>query len=508
MADRKGLYTADQIKQLEQLYARFHDGSTYPLMERAGGAVYNELRERWPDLRRILVVCGKGNNGGDGFVVARLAAMAGLPVTVALMPGAESPQGDAERAFARLKPTSANVEPWHSQLLDDHDVIVDAILGTGIKGKVKDPFATIINEIVRSNKPVISVDIPSGLVADTGAVLGSAIKADVTVSFIGIKRGMVTSMAADYCGELEVNDLSCGQGIFALVRPKAFLYRYRESIHFLEPRRRTAHKGFFGHVLVIGGAPGFAGAIRMAAEAAARTGAGLVSVLTHSQHSDVLCLNRPEIMCHSATDSASKEGLRSLLEAATVIAIGPGLGQQKWGRNLITMLRDYLKTEAGQKKKTVWDADALNLLSDQPHKIDNRVLTPHPGEAARLLNSRVEQVQLDRFTATSDIVERFGGVCLLKGAGTVIADDHKMNVVTAGNPGMASGGMGDVLTGIIAGLMAQGIPPFDAARIGAAIHGEAAELAVTESGQRQERGLLATDLFLYIRRLVNPESKN
>ncbi len=505
MADRKGLYTAEQIKQLEQLYARFHDGSTYPLMERAGAAVYNEMRERWPELRRILVVCGKGNNGGDGFVVARLAAMAGLHVTVALMPGADSPKGDAERAFLRLKPSSARIVDWHSEVMDDHDLIVDAILGTGVKGEVREPFASVINEIVRSHKPIISVDIPSGLIADTGSILGCAIHADVTVTFIGLKRGLVTGLAADYCGDIEVNDLKCGQGVFALVRPKAFLFRFPEGRHFLKPRRRTSHKGFNGHVLVIGGSPGYSGAVRMAAEAAARAGAGLVSVLTHSQHADTLCLQRPEIMCHAASDNVSKDGIRSLLDAANVIAIGPGLGRFKWGKNLVAMLEDYLKTDSGKKTKTVWDADALNILSDHPLKMDNRIMTPHPGEASRLLNQSITQIQSDRFKSSRALVETYGGVCLLKGPGTLVADEQKLNVVCAGNPGMASGGMGDVLTGIIAGLLAQGIPLFDAARIGAAIHGEAAELAVTETGTRLERGLLATDLFPYIRRLVNPE---
>ncbi len=506
MGDPNGLYTADQVKQLEQLYARFHDGSTYSLMERAGAAVYTEMREHWPDLRSILVVCGKGNNGGDGFVVARLAAMAGLDVTVALLPGADAPTGDAERAFLRLKTSSARVTQWQSGLMEQHELIVDAILGTGLQGDVRDLQAAIIRDINRAHKPVIAVDIPSGLMADSGNIGGCAIHADVTVTFIGMKRGLTTGLAADYCGKLLVNDLKCGQGVFALVRPKAFLYRYQDGVRFLKPRRQTSHKGFNGHTLVIGGAPGFSGAARMCAEAAARVGSGLVSLLTHAQHADVIGLNCPEIMCHSAAESASKEGLKSLLDSANVIAIGPGLGRFKWGKNLVAMLEDYVKASAEKRPGlvTVWDADALNLLAERPNSMSHRIITPHPGEAARLLGASVTQVQQDRFAAIAQLEQKYGGTCLLKGPGTLIAEGNKINVVRAGNPGMASGGMGDVLTGIIAGLVAQGIPPFEAARLGAAIHGEAAELAVTATGTRLERGLLATDLFPYIRQLVNP----
>ncbi len=507
MADAKGLYTAEQVRQLEQLYARFHDGATYPLMERAGAAVYSEMRERWPELTHILVVCGKGNNGGDGFIVARLAAMAGLKATVALLPGCDSPTGDAERAFMRLKASGARITEWEPSLLEQHELVVDAILGTGIKGPVKEPFASIIHDIVRSQKPVIAVDIPSGLEADTGAIGGCAIKAQVTVTFIGIKRGLTTGLAADYCGELVLNDLKCGQGGGALVRPQAFRYSYSDGKRFLAPRRQTAHKGFNGHVLVIGGSPGYSGAARMCAEAAARSGAGLVSLLTHPQHADIIASQIPEIMCHSAGDNASSDSMKQLLEAASVIAIGPGLGQLKWGQNLVKTIELYLLelTKKGKPKPSVWDADALNLIAHRPVVLDQRVLTPHPGEASRLLDTSVANIQSNRFDAVKALHKKYGGVSLLKGPGTLVAEDAKLNVINAGNPGMATGGMGDVLTGIIAGLMAQGIAPFEAARLGAAIHGEAAELAVVQNGRRLERGLLATDLFPYIRQLVNPE---
>ena len=505
MGDPNRLYTAEQIKQLEQFYARFHDGATYPLMERAGAVVYNEMRDGWPELRKILVVCGKGNNGGDGFVVARLAAMAGLTVTVALMPGADSPKDDAERAFLRLKTTGVVPVDWHESLLQEHELVVDALLGTGVKGEVREHYANAIHAIARSHKPVISVDVPSGLNADTGAIGGCAIHADVTVTFIGLKRGLFTGLAADYCGRIVLNDLKCGKGVFSLVKSGCQRYHYHDGERLLAPRRKTAHKGFNGHTLVIGGVPGYAGAARMCAEAAARTGSGLVSLLTHPQHADVIGLQCPEIMCHSVSDNASKEGLHYLLDSANVIAIGPGLGRFKWGRNLVAVIEDFVQSsKAKSDLVTIWDADALNILADRPVKMARRIITPHPGEAARLLGESVSQVQSDRFASCQKLIDRYDGVCLLKGPGTLIGEGSQLNIVNAGNPGMASGGMGDILTGIIAGLVAQGISPFDAARLGAAIHGEAAELAVTQTEQRMERGLLATDLFPYIRQLVNP----
>ncbi len=502
----QSLYTAEQVRQLELLYARFHDGATYPLMERAGAALYTEMRERWPDSRKILVVCGKGNNAGDGFVVARLAAQAGLEATVAMMDIQYQPQGDAEKAYARLKDSSATIIEWQVSCLESSDLVVDAMLGTGLKGELKPEYQAAIQQINQSNLPVIAADIPSGLDADSGAIANIAIHADVTVTFIGIKRGMTTGLASDYCGEIILNQLNCGNGIFALIKPQVFGYDYSIGKVWLQPRRRTSHKGFFGHVLVIGGAPGYAGAAKLTAEAALRSGAGLVSLLTHTQHAHSIGVNRPEIMCHSVNDSASKESIKSLLDTATVIAIGPGLGQLKWGRNLIAIIEDYMQSSSRTDLTTIWDADALNILAERPRQSNTRVITPHPGEASRLLGKSVTEIQADRFAVVNELQHKFGGIALLKGAGTVIANSTQTNVVQCGNPGMASGGMGDCLTGIIAGLAAQKIPLFEATRLGCAIHGEAAELAVLKNshGVRMERGLLASDLLPHIWSLVNP----
>lgn len=255
-------------------------------------------------------------------------------------------------------------------------------------------------------------------------------------------------------------------------------------------RARDAHKGDFGHVLVIGGQPGMSGAARLAGEAALRAGAGLVSVATHPEHASVLNSGRPELMCHAV---ANAETLKPLLERSTVLAVGPGLGQSEWARGLLVAVWDT-------DLPMIVDADALNLLAREPMRRDRWILTPHPGEAARLLGCSATEVQADRRTAVRALQARYGGVVVLKGAGTLIADGVQCRVCTAGNPGMASGGMGDVLTGVIAGLCAQGMSLSSAAAAGVLVHALAADAAALRDG---ERGLLASDLLPELRRWVN-----
>lgn len=259
---------------------------------------------------------------------------------------------------------------------------------------------------------------------------------------------------------------------------------------YLKPRPREAHKGMYGHVLVIGGDYGFFGAVRMAAEAALRVGAGLVSIATRIEYASTLNIMRPEIMCHGIR---SEKGLVTLLDKATVVVIGPGLGQSRWAKKLLLRV---IKS----KKPLVVDADALNILASKPVKYANWILTPHPGEAARLLKIKSKEVQVDRLSTIKALQEKMGGVCVLKGAGSLIlAPNECLAVCEAGNPGMASAGMGDVLSGVIGGLLAQDIPLVDAAKLGVLVHAEAGDLAAKEG----ERGMIATDLFPFLRRLVN-----
>ncbi len=258
----------------------------------------------------------------------------------------------------------------------------------------------------------------------------------------------------------------------------------------LKPRKADSHKGMFGHVLVVGGDYGFSGAVRLAAEAALRVGAGLVSVATRPEHAISLNLVRPEIMCHGANHA--KE-LTPLLTKATVVIVGPGLGQSSWAKKMLTRI-------LSSKKLLVMDADALNLLSKKRIKYADWVLTPHPGEAARLLQTTAHHIQQDRLLSAGALQKKYGGVVVLKGAGTLVVTDHEEALCENGNPGMASGGMGDVLSGVIGALAAQGISLPQAAKLGVLVHAKAGDLAAKEGG---ERGMIASDLFPYLRQLVN-----
>ena len=486
------LYTNAQIRELERIAIETFDIAEDTLMARAGAAAYEALRGQWPEAKRIHVVCGGGNNGGDGYVIARLAHEARLEVTVTALALPEKLSGAAANAAkacqkAGLRPgLFEEGQPWQA------DVIVDALLGTGLKGEVRPDFQTVIEKINHSNARVLAIDAPSGLDVDTGRVLGKAVRAAVTVTFIGQKQGLYTGDGPEYAGKIRCHDLEIPRKAFTQVKPTGYLLSDRDAKHCLPPRPRSAHKGAFGHVLIVGGDYGMAGAARMAGEAAARVGAGLVSVATHPEHAASISAECPELMCHA---TENEEGLKALLERATTVVIGPGLGRSDWSQ---TLFQVALTAQCPQ----VIDADGLNWLSEMPVKPHDWVLTPHPGEASRLLHCATTDIQADRFAAVAKIQKQYGGVCVLKGAGTLVLDaDHKMAVCPAGNPGMATGGMGDVLSGVIGGLLAQGLAPGCAARVGVYIHAHAGDLAAHEHG---ERGLIATDLMPYISQLANP----
>jgi NAD(P)H-hydrate epimerase len=372
----------------------------------------------------------------------------------------------------------------------EFELIVDALLGTGLNDEVRDPAREMIGRMNASGLPILALDVPSGLDADRGRVLGDAVRAQLTMTFIGRKKGLFTGAARDYCGEVVYADLALPDSLFQRVKPEASLSD-QAFLHRLERRRRGAHKGDFGHVLVIGGDLGMAGAARMAAEAAGRVGAGLVSVGTRAAHATLLSATRPELMVHGVESPAA---LAPLLARATVIAIGPGLGQDDWGSALFAKILEC-------QKPLVVDADALNLLAEEMVRREHWILTPHPGEAGRLLGCSSAEIEADRFSAAGSLHASFGGVVVLKGAGTLVADgENPIEVCARGNPGMASGGMGDILTGVIAGLVAQGFGLGEAARLGVCLHGAAGDAAAKEG----ERGMLAMDLMPYLRKLANP----
>jgi NAD(P)H-hydrate epimerase len=372
------------------------------------------------------------------------------------------------------------------------DLWVDALFGIGLNRAPEPSAASLIGSLNASGVPVLALDVPSGLDADTGHAPGAAVRAAATLEFIAAKRGLHTAMARELAGDVHCDGLGLPPDAFGDLPPAAQLLRVQDLALWFRPRPRGAHKGDCGHVLCIGGEEGMGGAIRLCAEGALRAGAGLVSVATRPSAVAALLAARPEAMSRAVEDAAQ---LQPLLARARVVAVGPGLGQGEWGRAMF-------QAALASGLPLVLDADALNLLAQAVRRLPQAVLTPHPGEAARLLDSTTAQVQQDRFQAAQALVQRFGCAVVLKGAGTVVAAPGELPVVIgAGNPGMASGGMGDVLSGVIAAQLAQSLAPFDAAVAGALLHSAAADAAAADGG---ERGLLASDLLVPLRRLANP----
>ncbi len=487
------LYTAEGVRQLDRTAIEDFGIAGITLMERAGAAAFAVLGERWPAARRLAVVCGAGNNAGDGYVVARLAHAAGFAVTVLECAERGRLKGDARTAAEAALAAGIVPQAFDARFLPGHGVIVDALLGTGLAREVDGDLALAIAAINGSGIPVLAIDLPSGLEADTGRVLGSAVVAETTITFIGVKQGLLTGAGPDHCGRLCFDDLGVPEAVYGAIRPSAERIMPSRGSEWLRPRRRSAHKGHFGHVLVIGGEIGYAGAVRMAAEAALRVGAGLVSLATRAEHAASVGTARPEIMCHPIEDPVA---LGKLLDKATVVAIGPGLGRGPWARALLSRALEAALP-------LCIDAEGLQCLADEPARREDWVLTPHPGEAGRLLGRDTSAVQANRFEAASELQRRYGGVVVLKGNGTLVCDRAgRLALCDAGNPGMASGGMGDVLTGVIAGLIAQGLPLAEAAALGVCLHAQAGDRAA-RAGQR---GTLAMDLMPHLRALVNPEA--
>ena len=485
------LYTANEARALDRIATEEFGIAGSVLMSRAGTAAFETIKQCWPHTQRLVVVCGAGNNAGDGFVVARLAHLEGLSVTAALISDSARLKGDARTAYQQMVDAGLSESRFEPQTLEAADLVVDAMFGTGLDRDIIGEWAGVIAAINARAIPVLAIDIPSGLHADTGRVLGAGVHADTTISFIGLKRGMFTGQGRDQCGRIVFDDLQVPEGVYGAITPGAFREELDQLKGALGDRRPSSHKGSFGHVLVIGGERGFAGAPRLAGEAAARVGAGLVSIATRSMHVPVIGVARPELMCHGVE---GPDDLEPLLARATVVAIGPGLGQSGWGQALLTAVIQ-------SPRPLVVDADALNLLATFGHRRVDWILTPHPGEAARLLSKPTSEIEADRFAALHELVSRFGGVGVLKGAGTLVcAEDGVVGVCTDGNPGMATGGTGDVLTGVIAGLSAQGLPLSQAAHLAVCLHARAGDLAA----RRGERGLLAGDIVEHLRGLVNP----
>lgn len=485
------IWPADELRHAEKEAADSLGVTLYELMQRAGEATFQVARQAYPQARHWLVLCGHGNNGGDGYVIARLAVAAGLQVTLLALES-DKPLPD-EAAEARDAWLNAGGEIHCAETVwpEETDLIVDALLGTGLTQAPRERVAALIDRANAHTAEIVAVDIPSGLLAQTGATPGAVINAQHTVTFIALKPGLLTGKARDVVGTLHHNSLGLDGW---LAGQETRIARLDASLlsGWLPPRRPTSHKGDHGKLVIIGGDHGTAGAIRMTGEAALRTGAGLVRVLTRSENVAPLITARPELMVHELTPAS----LDDSLHWADVVVIGPGLGQQAWGKAALQKVENCTKP-------MLWDADALNLLAINPDKRHNRILTPHPGEAARLLNCRVAEIESDRLLSAQRLVKRYGGVVVLKGAGTIVASESgALSIIDAGNAGMASGGMGDVLSGIIGALAGQKLTLNDAASAGCVVHGAAADKLAALYGTR---GMLATDLFDALRRVVNPD---
>ena len=440
------LYTAAQVREIDaRLIAAGTPG--FELMQRAAHVAWRALRRRWPEADTLTVLAGSGNNAGDGYLIAALAQRAGWSVQVLAVADPQRLQGDAASAFAEAQNSGAAIEAW-SVVAPLQGVVVDALLGTGLSGEVREPYAGAIAALNASGLPVMAVDLPSGLCADTGRVLGCAVRAELTVSFIGLKLGLFTGEGPAYVGALVFDDLQADAAIVEQFVPGT-LRLCEANLPRLAPRSPTAHKGSFGQVLVIGGDLGTGGAALLSAEAALRCGAGMVTLATRPEHVTASLVRRPEIMCSGVE---STYGLTALAQRADVLVIGPGLGQAPWGRSLLSLAAQCPVPQ-------VWDADALNLLADNGIEApDDGLLTPHPGEAARLLQCTTAEVQADRPRAARELARRYRCTVILKGAGSLIAAaDGRLALCSRGHPAMASAGLGDVLAGFAGALLAQGL---------------------------------------------------
>lgn len=482
------LYSAAQVRDLDaRLIAAGTPG--FELMQRAAHAAWRAIRRHWPDGQQLTVLAGRGNNAGDGYLIAALAQRAGWQVTVLAVGDCAALTGDAESAYKEALGDKVDIQPWHGQALSG--IVIDALLGTGLKGDVRDPYASIIQVVNDSGLPVMAVDIPSGLCADTGRTLGVAVRADLTVTFIGLKIGLFTGDAPDLVGELIFDDLQADPAIvertpISVTRLDTF------NLPKLKPRPRTAHKGLFGRVLVIGGDLGFGGATLLSTESTLRSGAGMVTLATRPEHVSAALTRFPEVM---TAGISSANQLMALIEPATVLVVGPGLGQHSWGRSL-------LSAAANAERPQVWDADALNQLAAGFVQLPKDcVITPHPGEAARLLGISTKEVQADRPAAARALAKKFDAVCVLKGSGSLIANPAgELSLADHGHPAMATGGLGDVLSGVIGALLAQKMPAFEAACLAVWLHALAGEKCGAGG-----RGLAAADLIPVIRTLLEEQ---
>ena len=481
------IYQAHQVREIDRAVIEQHGVPGITLMRRAGEAAFKQIMARYSGINHLVVVCGAGNNGGDGYVAALCAHKIGIPVTV--LAAAEPNTDDAATACRDYRAGGGVVGADHS-LPADAGLVVDALFGTGLSRAPRGIGAELIRHINDANCPVVSVDMPSGLHSDTGFAFAPCVKADTTITFIGLKLGLLTGQGRSHAGEIVFEDLRIPAEARRAVAPVARIIQRP----LLTKRRREMHKGDAGRVLVVGGDRGMLGAVLLAGEAALRCGSGLVTVAGSEAHLDLPALRFPELMSADALQLS----LEQISQRADAVVLGPGLGQSDWSAQVFERFIDV-------EVPMVVDADGLNWLARSGRHANGqtnarrnsaRVLTPHPGEAAKLLQCTTAEIQADRLQAAREIAAKYGGICVLKGAGTLVAcADGAMFLCDKGNPGMATAGMGDVLSGIVGSLAGQGLPVATAATAGVWLHAAAADGAVQTTG---ERSLLARDVIHHL----------
>ena len=478
------------------------------LMENAGNAIA-QLALKWSShnpIKRFVVICGKGNNGGDGLVAGRELHQAGAEVEVLLVGTASDLSTDSAINYQRAQEAGVKIAEAANlsqitKACSDVELIIDALLGTGVSGEVSGATADAISAINALGKRVLSVDVPSGIDADTGAIFGVAIRAEATVTMGIPKLGLMLGAGTEHAGRVHVVDIGFPDSIVEQSPAAAQILTPLEVCALLPTRPRAAHKGDFGRVLVVAGSVGMTGAAALCSEAVLRAGAGLVYLAIPASLNDILESKVTEVITKPMPETArrtlaigSVEPIKEMAVLCQVVVIGPGLSLDPETQQVVYRLLRELK------QPLVVDADALTALarsSNIASEIATPVIwTPHPGELARLLSITSEEVQADRMSAISRGQALLGGVVVLKGAHTLIADETNLVAInTTGNQGMATGGTGDVLTGMIAGLLAQGLSPFDAARLSVYLHGHAGDLAAEELS---DLAMIAGDVLAHV----------
>jgi NAD(P)H-hydrate epimerase len=499
------LVTAQQMRELDRLTIE-HGTPGHVLMERAGAGATAALLKVFPQVRKkpVLVFAGKGNNGGDGFVMARLLKKAGVACEVILTGKKGDVKGDALRnlkAFARkrgriIEVTAADQLTVARKKLDKCALVVDALLGTGLSAPVRGFMAELIELINASGVPAVAVDTPSGLDTDRGVPLGTSVRAALTVTFGYPKIGLLQPAAKAYVGQLEIVDIGIVSEALATVSPQTTLLTQESVGALIRPRTLDAHKGDFGHLLVLAGARGKSGAALLSGGAALRVGTGLVTLGGPTSLNTIFSTALVETMtipmpeCEDGSLALNEDAAAAAVQGKSAVAFGPGVGVS---RDTIGLTQWLLSTST---VPLVIDADGLNCLATDLGGLRQArgsvILTPHPGEMARLAKISSDEVQSQRLAVARAFAREYRCYLILKGSRTVIAaPDGRAWVNPTGNPGMASGGMGDVLTGIIGGLLAQGYTPEHACQLGVFLHGYVGDRAAHEKG---EVGIIARDL--------------